>query len=200
MRGGLLFWRSRFTLAFVFLAGTASFIVHRYIMWVPEVSLDWQRQSRFVPALEVIPVALAVIGPTLMYPRFRHWERLSQDRLRLHNLAVVVICLTVPLGVMLVGAQAMPQGDDWAWIPANVLIGGSLSLMLTDLAGRMIGASVSATIYFLVIIAQHLWPAVAAQLPLASGHEPTARWWLAFTMALIASVCYVRSGGQKAWR
>lgn len=196
--GTLLFVRTRFTLTAIIVTAVAVLLTRTFIGFVPELALDASRPIRFIPLLELFPIVLAVVWVLATAPRLGEWETLAGQRYRWHTLGAAVMCVVVPQVVVLLSASALPPGDPWTWMAANVLTISGLAVLLSALVGHVLGAVATAALYGCALVLQNVLGPVITWLPITSGWDPQPRWAAAVSISVFALVGYRVRGAPDA--
>lgn len=204
--GPLLFWRSKFSVTVLLVGAMTALLTRTFIQYVAEITVNASRPTRFISMLELMPFVCAVACLLSVMPRFPEWERLGGRCYRRHVLLAAAICLTAPQMVFLVGLTALPagtRGEQWHWIPVNLLTYCALGLLLAAVLGHILGAAVLSAVFVLVLVVQSRFGPVVAWLPMASGWDPDPRWMAAGVLTALALVAYPRATGSAvvdSWR
>lgn len=194
--GTQLFLRSKFTVSALVVAALAVLATRTFINFVPEISVNASRPTRFLPLLELVPIVVAVTCLLATAPRFGDWERLASSNYKRHSVAAAFACLVLPQIVVLCSAPAMPERDPWAWMASNVLVVSALGVCLAAVVGHVLAAVVTTAVYAATLVAQS---AVGPDLPwlpvITTGWDPQPRWLAASLLSLIALCLYAARGG-----
>jgi len=195
--GTMLFVRSKFTLTALIVAGLAVVVTRTFIGFVPEISVNASRPTRFLPLLELVPIVVAVTCILATAPRLGDWERLAGASYRRHSIAAAAACILIPQVVLVCSAPAMPDRDPWAWMASNVLVVSAAGVCLAAIAGHVLAAAGTAVLFGLILVTQS---AIGPDLPwlpvITTGWDPQPRWPAAALLSLAALCLYAVRGGS----
>lgn len=157
------------------------------------------RPPRYLPVWEFVPILAAVASAPFLAPQLWSWTRVCRrPGVRIAAGAMSLLGIAVPSSMPWIAyLTVLPADARWWDISSNVMLVSSLVILLTCILGRTLGPILGFSLFFFLVVLQHVSPSLGVAVPL-TGVEGNldAHFFESSSIAMVTVAVWITTLGR----